>query len=383
MLDESNHIDTSVHALIPLAAPDLSGNERIYTADCIHSGWISSKGPYVRRFEAELAAWCGTCFGIVTSSGTAALHLALLALDIGPGDEVIVPAFTYVALANAIKYTGARPVFVDVDTATWLIDLNQIEDKITPQTRAIMAVHLYGHPVDMVSLNEIARRYGLWVIEDASEALGAKVNDQPVGSIGEIGCFSFYGNKVITTGEGGGLVTNIPALAEKARLLRNQAQVGPDYWHTQVGYNYRMTNLQAAVGLAQLERVAHFLVKRRSISAMYDHCFAGQPGLYLYEEPGWGESVCWLYSLLLAPTHKLQRDKLISFLACQGIESKPFFVPLPQLPAYRETVSYPVADHLARSGISLPTSIGMTPEQIYRVAQTVLQGLERYADLPG
>lgn len=368
---------------IPIAKPDLSGNELAYLTDCIRSGWISSKGPYIERIETELAAWCGTRYGLVTSSGTAALHLALLALGIGPGDEVIVPALTYVASANVIVYTGARPVFIDVEKETWNLNLDQLESKITPQTRAIMAVHLYGHPIHMGHLQAIADRYGLWIVEDATEAFGASVNGRHVGSLGHVGCFSFYGNKLISTGDGGCLITDLPDLVEKSRSLRNQAQFGREYWHTQVGYNYRMTNMQAAVGLAQLERVEQFIKARQTISSWYDNYFARQVGLYVYKQPSWGQSVCWLYSLLLEPGYRFQRDGLIALLKRNGIESKPFFVPLPQLPIYQDGGAYPVADYLSRHGISLPTSVGLTAEQIGIIAQMVLRGLEKYACLSG
>jgi len=360
----------------------LGGNELTYLMDCIQSGWVSSKGAYVERFENELAAWCGTQYGVVTSSGTAALHLALLALGIGPGDEVIVPALTYVATANVIIYTGAKPIFVDVDKETWNIALEQIPCYITPRTRAIMAVHLYGHPLDMDILQVIAQRYGLWIIEDASEALGAFTHGRRVGSIGHIGCFSFFGNKPITTGEGGCLVTDSALFAAKARSLRNQAQADSVYWHTQVGYNYRMTNLQAAVGVAQLERVDQFINARHDIVSWYGHHFMNVPGLSLYHEPSWGQSVCWMYSILVKPPFRMSRDALIALLKRYEIESKPFFVPLPCLPAYRDSRSYPAAECLAADGISLPTSVRLTERQVAYIANIVLHG-DEHANLPG
>jgi perosamine synthetase len=383
MRDDCMNRCASQPGTIPIAEPDLGGNELAYLTDCIQSGWVSSRGAYVDRLEVELAAWCGTSDAVVTSSGTAALHLALLALGIGPGDEVIVPALTYVASANVIVYTGAKPVFVDVDEETWNIDLDQLPHQITPQTRAIMAVHLYGHPVDMERLQAIADHYGLWIIEDASEALGAMAHQRRVGGIGHIGCFSFYGNKLITTGEGGCLVTNSPDFAQKARSLRNQAQANGTYWHTQVGYNYRMTNLQAAVGLAQLERATQFVATRRIIASWYDQYFEGQAGLRLYREPSWGQSVCWLYSLRLEPPYRLSRDALIARLKSHQIESKPFFVPLPLLPAYQDGRTYPVAERLASCGISLPTWVKLTADQVERIAGVVLQGTNTDARLPG
>ena len=271
---------------IPVGEPDLGGNELAYLMECIDSGWISSRGSYVERFEEHLTSWCGSRYGVLTSSGIVALHLDLLTLGIGPGDEVIVPALTYVvASANIVVYTGAQPVFVDVDEKTWNLDLSLLPELITPNTRAIMAVHLYGYPVDMDRLMAIAKKYGLWVIEGASQARGATVKGRQVGSLGDIGCFSFYGNKLITIGECGCLVTNKPDIAKKARSLCNQAQMGRDYWHTQVGYNYRMTNLQATVGLARLERVDQFVVARQKVAAWYESYFEMQPGLKIRQEP--------------------------------------------------------------------------------------------------
>jgi perosamine synthetase len=360
--------------MIPVAEPALDGNELAYVADCILSGWISSKGTYVRRFEEAMAAWCGVRYGIATSSGTNALHLALLALGIGRGDEVIVPALSYVASANAVAYTGARLVFVDVDPSTWNLDLNQLERKITSRTKAIMVVHLYGHPVDMAALIPIAVGHGLWVIEDACEAHGARCRGRPVGGLGHIGCFSFYGNKLITTGEGGMLVTDSDDLAARVRLLRNQASTEEPYWHSQIGFSYRMTNLQAAIGLAQLERAGQFVVARRQIMRLYDELLRDTPGLVFYVEPNWSESVCWLYSLLIqADEFGMNRDELIAHLAWHDIESKPFFVPLPLLPAYKDGQSYPVAERLSRCGISLPTWVKLRSQQIAYIAQVLKQ----------
>jgi perosamine synthetase len=305
--------------VIYVSEPRLDGNELAYLADCIRSGWISSRGDYVRRFEDAVAAWCAVEHGVATSSGAGALHLALLALEIGPGDEVILPALSYVASAHAVTYTGAHPVFVDVDPCTWNLDLNQVESAITPQTKAVMAVHLYGHPVEMASLGSIAEKYGLWMIEDACQAHGAEYRGRRVGGIGHVGCFSFYANKLITTGEGGMLVTDCDALAERARLRRNQGCRDGDYWHLQIGFNYRMSSLQAAVGLAQLERVAQFLKTRRVVAQLYNQFLAPVAGLTLYQEPNWSKSVCWLYSLLVEPKFGLSRDALIYHLACRGI----------------------------------------------------------------
>jgi perosamine synthetase len=359
--------------MISLAEPTLDGNELAYVADCIRSGWVSSKGAYVKRFEDAMATWCSVRHGIATSSGTNALHLALLALGIGPGDEVIVPALSYVASANAVAYTGARSVFVDADFSTWNLDLNQLGSKITPRTKAIMPVHLYGHPVDMATLIAIADEHGLWVVEDACEAHGTEYKGCRVGGLGHIGCFSFYGNKPITTGEGGMLMTDSDDLAATARSLRNQACTAEMYWHPQIGFSYRMTNLQAAVGLAQLERITQFIRARQQVVDLYNEFLTDTPGLVLYVEPSWGKSVCWLYSLLVEPEFGMSRHDLIVYLARHGIESKPFFKPLPSLPAYKDGQSYPVAEHLSRCGISLPTSVKLKPQQVKYITQVIKQ----------
>ena len=357
--------------MIPVAEPALDGNELAYLADCIRSGWVSSKGAYIKRFEESVAAWCGVQHGVVTSSGTSALHLALLAVGVEPGDKVIVPALTYVSTANVVAYTGARPTFVDADPATWNLDLAQLEAKITPRTKAIIPVHLYGHPIDMDTVMAIADRHGLSVVEDACEAHGSEYKGRQAGGLGHIGCFSFYGNKVVTTGEGGMLVTNSKDIATAARSLRNQATEGDQYWHRRIGFSYRMTNLQAAVGLAQMERISQFVAARRRLTRLYDTLLADTPGLVRYAEPPWAKSVCWLYSLLVEDEFGMTRDDLIAYMARHDIESKPFFLPLPRLPAYDDGLSYPVAEHLSRCGISLPSSVKLQPGQIEHIAGVI------------
>jgi perosamine synthetase len=353
--------------LIPIAKPDLSGNELAYLTECITSGWVSQRGEFVRKFEAALADWCGVRFGVATSSGTGALHLALAALGIGPGDEVIVPALTYAATANVVLYTGARPIFVDSDPDTWNMDLNKIPAQISPATRAILAVHLFGHPLDMDKLMRIATQYGLWVIEDACEAHGASVRGRRVGGLGQIGCFSFYGNKLITTGEGGMLMTDSAEIESRARSLRNQAAADDKYRHEQIGFNYRMTNLQAAVGLAQFERVDEFIIARRKIAVCYDELLAEITGVSLYCQPEWAQGMGWMYSLTLTDEYPLSRDELLAEMARCGVECKPFFQPLPTMPAYKDGRNYPVAADLARRGLSLPTFVGLRSEQAAQV----------------
>jgi perosamine synthetase len=357
--------------MIPIAEPTLDGNELVYLTDCIRTGWISSRGAYVQRFEQAMASWCGVKHGIATASGTSALHLALLALGIGPQDEVIVPALCYVATANAVSYTGARPVFVDVDPETWNLDLRKLEGAVTAQTRAILAVHLYSHPLDMRLVSDIAERHNLWVIEDACEAHGSQVRGARVGGLGDVGCFSFFGNKVITTGEGGMLVTDSDEIAASAVSLRDQATAAGTYWHARIGFNYRLTNLQAAVGLAQLERVDEFVQARQRLASNYGSLLSKIPGIGLYAEPSWSKSVCWLYSVLVRDEFALSRNELIDRLARRGIETKPFFVPLPRLPMYDSEKPYPAATYLSEHGISLPTHVGLHPEQVAQIVQAI------------
>jgi perosamine synthetase len=358
--------------MIPIAEPDLDGNELAYVTDCIRKGWVSSRGSYVPYFEEIMADWCGVRHAISTSSGTSALHLALLAIGVGEGDEVILPALTYIASANAIVYTGARPVFVDVDPSSWNLDLAQVTSKITTKTKAILPVHLYGHPIDMHECMRIAEEHNLWVIEDACEAHGAQQAGRRVGGIGHIGCFSFFANKLITTGEGGILLTDNHEFAKIAHSLRDQARTDKPHWHPQIGFNYRMSNLQAAIGVAQMERVDHFISARHRIVALYDELLNGTPGLTLYQEPDWGISVRWLYSLLVKPEFGLKRDQIIDYLTEQGIESRPLFKPLPSLPPYEGNQPYPVAEQLSKTGLSLPSSVRLKPEQIEYIAQTII-----------
>jgi perosamine synthetase len=359
--------------MISLTEPVFEGNELSYVMDCIQSGWVSSKGGYIQRFEEAMANWCGVRHGIATSSGTTAIHLALIALDIGPGDEVIVPAFSYIATANAIKYTGARPVFIEADASTWNLDLHQVECKITSHTKAIIVVHTYGHPVDMDALEAIITKYSLWIIDDASEAHGTKYKGRQAGSLGHVGCFSFYGNKLITTGEGGMLVTESTHIAEKVRLLRNQSSEGNKYWHSRIGFSYRMSNLQAALGLAQVERIAQLITARCTVFHLYDELLKDTPGITLYVEPGWSQGVCWLYSLLLEDEFGSSRDELIDYLAKNGIESKPFFHSIPSLPPYSDGQTYPIAEHLSCRGINLPTSGKLQPQQIEYIVRVLRQ----------
>ena len=358
---------------LPVAEPILGEKELQYVSECVLTGWVSSAGKFVTRFEAMFAEFCEARHAVATSNGTTALHLALLALEIGPGDEVIVPSLTFIATANAVLYTGAQPVLVDSEPDTWNIDPAKVKAAITPQTKAIIPVHLYGHPADMGALREIADRHGLAIIEDAAEAHGARYNDRPVGGLGEIGIFSFYGNKIITTGEGGMVVTNRDDLAEKVRILRDHG-MSPDkrYWHRVLGYNYRMTNLQAALGVAQMERIESLLAKKKEIAAAYSAGLAGIPGIELPPQMSWAENVYWLYSIIIDPqVFGCSRDDLMNHLKQVDIETRPLFPPIHQQPIYNTGQSLPVAERLSENGLSLPSAVTLKLEDVARIVEAI------------
>jgi perosamine synthetase len=350
---------------IPVSAPMLNGNEKAYVIDCLDSSWISSAGEYVEKFESSFADFCGARHAISCCNGTVALHMALVALGIGPGDEVIVPTLTFVATANAVSYCGAKPVFVDAESDTWTMNPALIEEKITARTRGIIVVHLYGHPCDLDPIFSVARRHGLFVVEDAAEAHGAEYKNKRVGALADVGAFSFYGNKTITTGEGGMVTTNDAGLATKMRLLRGQG-MDPQrrYWHTVIGYNYRMTNLAAAVGLGQLEKVEWHIERRTSVARHYQSLLRKIPGVSWQSDQAWAKRICWMFSITLDET-SLTRDDVMAQLQELGVETRPVFYPMHVLPDYREgsdKSSYPVADRIARLGISLPTWAGLTDQ---------------------
>lgn len=367
--------------VIPVAAPALVGNERKYVMDCLDSTWISSTGKYVDRFEQAFAKFCGVKHAVSCSNGTTALHLALLALGVGPGDEVIVPTLTFVATANAVTYCGARPVFIDSEPETWNLDPGLLEEKITSRTKGIIVVHLYGHPVNMGPVLDIAQRHGLFVLEDAAEAHGAEYKGRRVGSLGEIATFSFYGNKIITTGEGGMVVTDDDELADKVRQLKGQG-MDPQkrYWFPIVGYNYRMTNIQAAIGLAQLEKADWHIERRREIASWYYERLKKCPGLTLPVEKEWAKNAYWMFSVVLDDQVPVDRDKLRSKLSEKGIETRPFFYPMHTLPPYKDKIksdnAFPFASKLSKKGINLPTWAGLTKDDIEYITRNLLNFLE-------
>lgn len=363
---------------LPVMEPSLGGNELKYVSDCIASGWISSKGEYVKKFETAFANYLGVPYALSTTSGTTALHLALVALDIGPGDEVIVPDLTFAASANVVLHCGATPVLVDVDRYTWTLDIADLRRKLNPRIKAIMPVHLYGHPTDMLPIIEIAQERGLAVIEDCAEALGAEYRGRKVGTLGDVAAFSFFANKIITTGEGGMVTTSNPDLYEKMQIMRSHGMTeNKRYWHLYAGYNYRMTNIQAAIGLAQLERIEHFLSYREQIIATYNDHLRDIPGIILPPDADWAKNIYWLYSIIVDETISgISRDELSQRLAEYGIETRPFFYPLHVQPAYMAYAAdnnYPNTDWLAERGLSLPTANDIRQEDIIRVCSAIRQ----------
>jgi perosamine synthetase len=358
---------------IPVAEPALVGREREYVLDCLDTTWISSSGRYIAQFEEMFAAFCGVKHAVSCANGTVALHLALLAEDVGPGDEVIVPTLTYVATANCIHYCGATPVFVDSEPDSWNLDPALIEESMNERTRGIVAVHLYGHPADMDPILEIADRHGLFVIEDAAEAHGALYRNQTVGSIAKSAIFSFYGNKIVTTGEGGMVVTNDDDYAQRVRILKGQGQ-DPErrYWFPVLGYNYRLTNLAAAIGVAQMERIAWHTSRRRENAEWYREELGEVEWLRLSPELPWARNAYWMICAIIDHDAPLGRDDLMTSLAQRGVETRPFFYPLHTLPPYQSfDATFPVAEDLAARGLNLPSSALLTREDVTYVAQAL------------
>jgi perosamine synthetase len=363
-----------MNKFIPVAAPALVGNEKEYVLDCLESTWISSSGKYIEQFESAFAEFCGVKHALACCNGTVALHLALLALDVGPGDEVIIPTLTYVASANAVAYCGARPVLVDSESQTWNINPELILKQITPQTKGIMAVHLYGHPSDMDPILALASEHGLFVLEDAAEAHGAQYKKRRAGSIGDIATFSFYGNKIITTGEGGMVVTNDDELARKVKQLKGQGQ-DPErrYWFPVMGYNYRMTNVQAAIGLAQMEKIDWHTARRRENAKWYEKYLGDNPKFTTSPEMAWARNAYWINCVLLSSDCPVSRDEVMARLAQTGIETRPFFYPMHTLPMYHEGgVKFPVAEALAAQGINLPSSAALTEDEVAYICENLI-----------
>ncbi len=360
---------------ISLAQPQLSGNEYKYLMDAFLSTWISSTGKYLSRFEEGFSAWCGVRYGVATSNGTTALHLALAALGIGAGDEVIVPDMTFAATINAVLYTGAKPVIVDLEEESWCMDPEAVEKAVTERTKALIPVHIYGQPCDMGRLCETAKKHGLYLIEDCAEAHGAMWKGKKAGSYGIISCFSFFGNKVVTTGEGGMCITDDKELYEKMRLLRDHGMSKEKkYYHEVVGFNYRMTNLQAAIGTAQVERIDEILQWRTEVENMYRKAFSGTEKVRMQRDDLKDrKKIAWLVSILVAED---RRDTVLAHLKANGVDARAFFIPLSEMELYRDYAKdCRVSKRISRMGINLPTTWEMDREKIGRIAELVAEAL--------
>lgn len=361
---------------LPVCSPLLDGNELAYVAEAVSTGWISSSGKYVGEFEKAFAAWCGAKHGIAVCNGTVALHLALAALGVGPGDEVIIPDFTMASSAFAVCYTGARPVFVDADRDTWNMDARAVEEKITPRTKVVMPVHIFGNPCDMDALQALADKHGLILLEDAAEAHGAEFSGKKAGTLSRLAAFSFFANKNITTGEGGMVVTDDDALAAACRYYKNicfPLDAPRAYLHEDIGFNYRMSNLHAAVGLAQVEKADYYRDLRVRHGLRYRELLSAIPGLVLQKDQPGGRNVFWMNGLCVRPeVYGRTRDELAARLAEQGVETRLFFNGMHRQPALRKygcdcSGEWPVSDFLADNGLYLPSGSGLTEEDIARV----------------
>ena len=364
--------------MIPVNSPLLDGDESRYLQECIATGWLSSEGGFVERFERECAARVGRTHGVAVSSGTAALEIAVAALGLGPGDEVIVPTFTIISCAAAILRAGATPIFVDSDACTWNMDVDQIEPLLNRRTRAIMAVHTYGLPVEMEPVLTLARDHGLHVIEDAAEAHGLQYRGKPCGSFGDISTFSFYANKLVTTGEGGMVLTDDPAIAERCRSLRNLCfGSGRRFVHEELGWNYRMSNLQAAVGVAQLEQFDRFIQIKRAMGQRYSDRLGSLAGIT--RQPAnteHAENVYWVYGIALEDDLPLDAAEAMRHLAKRGIGTRPFFWPMHEQPVLKKLGladgrARPVSERLARRGFYLPSGLGLSQAEIDTVCDEV------------
>lgn len=354
----------------PVYKPYLCGNEKKYINQCLDSGWISSQGEYIEKFEEAFANYLGVEYALSCSNGTTALHLALLALGVTVGDEVILPSLTYVATANSVSYVGATPVFVDSESRYFQIDSEKIEEKITSKTKAIIVVHLYGHSVEIEKIAHIAEKHGLYLIEDCAEAIGTKFNDQYVGTFGDISTYSFFGNKTITTGEGGMVVTNDKNLSGRIFKLKGQGvSQTTKYFHDVIGYNYRMTNICCAIGLAQLENIEDILNKKIKIANLYKEFLKGTEEIFFHEEQENTLHTYWLVSVLVKDPSK--RDGLMTYLLENGVDSRPFFIPMHQLPIHKRELILPIAEALSLQGINLPSYPELTVSDVFYITSKI------------
>jgi perosamine synthetase len=367
-----------MNSFIPVNEPLLNGNEKKYLSTCIDSGWISSEGPFVHQFEENFAPRVGRQHGIAVANGSGALDIAVQALQLGPGDEVIMPAFTIISCAASIVRAGAVPVLVDADPVTWNMSVAQVAARITPRTRAIMVVHIYGLPVDMDPLLDLAGKHDLRIIEDAAEMHGQTYKGRPCGCFGDISTFSFYPNKHITTGEGGMLVCDDADLAERCRGLRNLCfQAKKRFVHEELGWNYRMTNLQAALGLAQLERLDEFVTRKRAMGRRYTELLAQVDGLELMPaKTGYADNIYWVFGMVLKEHVQFDAEEAMRRLGSRGVGTRPFFWPMHEQPVFHKRglfagEDYPVAERLARRGFYIPSGMALTEDQLERVAAEV------------
>ena len=376
---------------IPLSVPELGGNEWQYVKECLDTNWVSSAGPFVGRFEQSLAEYVGAKHAVATVNGTAAIHIALVIAGVQPDDEVLVPALTFIAPANAVRYAGAWPVFMDVEPNHWQLDPQKVLDFVEQQcdwsngklinkatqrrVRAILPVHILGHPCDLDALNEIAGKYELAVVEDATESLGARYKARMLGSQSSIACFSFNGNKIITTGGGGMIVTGNDAWAERARYLTTQAKDDPfEYVHNEVGFNYRLTNIQAALGCAQMEQIESFVNRKREIAATYNRELQHVRGVGFMKEAPWAFSSSWLYTVRIdEQEYGVDSRTLLKELNQQGIQSRPLWQPMHHSPAHHDSQSFniEIADAVHREAVSLPSSVGLNELDQERVISAI------------
>jgi len=368
---------------IPVNEPLLNGNELRYLEECIRSGWISSEGPFVSRFEQEMAARVERRHGIAVTNGSAALEAAVVALGLGPGDEVIMPTFTIISCASAVVRAGAIPVLVDSCSQTWNMDVHKIEARITPRTKAILVVHIYGLPTDMAPVLDLAKKYGLKIIEDAAEVHGQTYDGRQCGSFGDLSIFSFYPNKHVTSGEGGMIVTNDDALAERCRDLRNLCFLKQRrFVHEELGWNLRMTNLQAAIGVAQLERLDEFVERKRAMGALYHELLSGTDGIELQQlDAGYSQNIFWVFGIVLKDHVPMDAQEAMKRLARIGVGTRPFFWPMHQQPVFQKMglfdgEHHPVAERIANRGFYLPSGMALTEAQIQRSAAALKEILQ-------
>ncbi|MDD5005786.1 MAG: DegT/DnrJ/EryC1/StrS family aminotransferase [Candidatus Omnitrophica bacterium] len=362
--------------MIPVCTPFLTGKELQYVTDCFKTNWISSQGKYISEFEEKFSVYCNVKFGVATTNGTTALHLALAALGIKKGDEVIVPSFTMISTVFAICYVGAKPVLVDAELDTGNIDVSLIEKKITKKTKAILPVHIYGHPCDMDPIRQIAKKYNLYVVEDAAEAHGAFYKGKIIGSLSDVACFSFYANKIITCGEGGMVLTSNKKIAEKLKLLKNLSFIKRRFIHHEIGFNYRMTNIQAAIGLAQLENIDKFVNLRRKHAFLYNNLLNDIDWINTPVEKSYAKNVYWMYGITLKGKMKNKKKAFVSYLKDKGVETRDFFIGMHRQPVFKKMglfrgEKYPTTDILAATGLYLPSGSGLKEEQIKSVVKII------------